>query len=142
MNKKALLALIPLVATLSMLVTPVFAQDEIQNQVIVANGWACVSTCKCHVSGCATLCLFVTEGAPVDPPTITYYVKLEVQGKIFWWTLTKWKHDNNALTVCAQPTCPWSAPALITVVAYLKAPYCVSAFGCGVTFVGKSSIFS
>ena len=100
-------------------------------------GWACVKTDHGGVSGCATLG-FLTSCPIIDPAVPTDYIELEVHGQSFWWqiNMASVKFDKNVMTLCASPVCPYSAPASITAVVYEKAPYCVSAFGCGVSFIG------
>jgi len=139
MYKKAFIAVFTAFAVLSLAVVPVFAQLTDNFAPVTATGWAFVRTCHGCVSGCATMWLFLTSGAPVDPPNADY-IKLSVCGQCFWWTVNSVKFCNNFMTVCASPTCPGSAPCCITVIVQEKSPYCVSAFGSCVSFIGRGII--
>jgi hypothetical protein len=134
LNKKALLVLFPLLATLSLTIMPVLAQVD-SFAPVRACGFAYVKMNEGCVSGCATLRVFAQ--APVG---IGYqYVILTVKDYTFYWRITSEKLKCGILTVCASPAEEY-APAPITVVINLKAPYCVTAFGCGVFFVGKGQV--
>ena len=153
MNRKALLVLIPLLATLSLSVMPALALPTAYPNV-EACGFAVAKTSDGCLSGCATLWVwFGTEPEAVSALTdgVTGdYVLLIVQCHALWWTIdmSSIKLKYNTLTFCAYPETLVTIPdpttivtteplSPITVSINLCSPYCVTALGCTTLFIGQ-----
>ena len=154
MNRKALLVLIPLFATLGLTVMPALAVPTYPN--VEACGFAFAKTSDGCLSGCATLWVWFgtePEAAPLaltDSGVTGGYVLLVVQCHALWWIIdmSSVKLKCNTLTFCAYPETVLAAsdPATIVTTEALSpitewinlcSPYCVTALGCTTLFVGQ-----